>query len=91
MLDLYDEAVTPLHYIPYSIVTHPITSQTPSFAKHTILIHMHFIGCNTKSASTGVSWAQCVSICVTISDAPIRDFADYPIIRYFNSNIGRYR
>ena len=25
------------------------------------------------------------------SDAPIRDFADYPIIRYFNSNIGRYR
>ena len=25
------------------------------------------------------------------SDAPIRDFADYLIIRYFNSNIGRYR
>ena len=41
---------------------------------------MHFVLSNTVSTHT------CIG-----SDAPIRQFADYPIIRYFTSSNGRYR
>ena len=55
--------------------------------KNLITIQVNFV---LIPSETGMKQHK-LTLIVAISDALIWDFADYPINRYYNSDIGQYR